>query len=59
LAYSWIKSYLIDRKQFVSLDDIHSEIKPISCGVPQGSILGLLFFLIYFNDIENTSEKLK
>ena len=47
----WFKSYLSDRKQLVSIDDIHSDLKPLSCGVPQGSLLGPLLYLCYSNDM--------
>ena len=50
-----LKSYLSERTQYVLLDDTNSEQKPITCGVPQGSILGPTLFLIYINDI---TEKL-
>ena len=52
----WYESYLTDRSQYVSYDGMHSNTLSIRCGVPQGSILGPLLFVIYMNDICNVSE---
>ena len=55
---NWCRSYLSDRKQYVMIDNCKSQHKVITCGIPQGSILGPLLFLIYMNDIYNISDSL-
>ena len=55
-ALKLLESYLTDRTKYVIYDGMQSTTLPISCGVPQGSILGPLLFIITMNDIGNVSE---
>ena len=52
-AVSWIASYLKDRINYVEFNGKSSQSNTINCGVPQGSILGPLLFILYINDITN------
>ena len=53
---SLLRSYLSNRKQYTAIDNKKSNSQTITCGVPQGSILGPTLFLLYINDVCNSLE---
>ena len=58
-ALEWFTSYLSkNRSQYVHANGVDSQIKTIDCGVPQGSLLGPLLFIIYINDFHRSSDNL-
>ena len=58
-ALKWFQSYLKDRMQCTEIGNTQSNLEYVKCGVPQGSILGPLLFLLYINDIVFSSEVFK
>ena len=56
---AWFESYLSNRKQYIQIgENSKTDLKYVTCGVPQGSILGPLLFLVYVNNLPNASHLL-
>ena len=56
LALAWFRSYLGGRTQRVRVNNVFSNYKVVTCGVPQGSIIGPVLFLLHINDFPNVSN---
>ena len=57
-SLKWFESYLSNRKQYVFHNGESSKLQNITCGVPQGSVLETLLFLIYINELSNINNLL-
>ena len=54
LANDFFRSYQTNRRQYTVINGVNSELRTVSCGVPQGSVLGAIFFLLYINDLHRS-----
>ena len=57
MALKWFSSYFTKRRHITKMNGVESSMRENDFGVPQGSILGALLFIIYINDFENVMKK--